>query len=82
MNELHSNFKLACTPKELLDSPKISLEAKGLYGYLQSRPQGWEFSLDGLAKQLKVDRKTLEKALEELKDSGYLVEKGDDVFIL
>ena len=81
MDRLYIKEKYAFTPKELLDDSKISLEAKGLYGYLQTRPQGWEFSIDDLVFQLKESKETIRKAIKELKDCGYLIVKGDNIII-
>ena len=67
--------------KKLLNNLKISLEAKELYEYFQSRPQGWKFSISKIASQLNEKEKTIQKAIKELERNGYLIKRGSDIFI-
>lgn len=58
----------------VLDSPDLSLKAKGLFCHLQSKATitGWRFSKDNLLKNHKDGRKALEAAINELKKFGLL----------
>jgi predicted transcriptional regulator len=60
------------TPNDLLNNPTISLRAKGLYAYIQSKPDNWKFSVDRMAKQLKEGADAIRTAIKELENAGYL----------
>lgn len=51
---------------------KISLKAKGLYAYLFSKPDGWDFSGDRIAKENKEGRKAIFSGLKELEKYGFI----------
>jgi|GEM_PF-1541345 len=59
-------------PNSLLNSTKISLKAKGLFTYLQSKPDGWHFSIQRIANQMLEGKDAIRNALKELEKSGYL----------
>lgn len=65
-------------PNEVIDAKKLSLQAKGLYSYLMSKPIGWIFSANRIASQLKESRNTINSVLQELSDFGLL--QRDKVF--
>ena len=62
-------------PNELLNNPDISLKAKGLYGYLQSKPDNWKFSANRISYQNKEGIDAIRRTLQELEGSGYLERK-------
>jgi hypothetical protein len=64
------------TPNSLLNNNKISLKAKGLYGYMHSKPDGWDFSIKGIASQLLEQYKAVASGLKELEQAGYLTRKN------
>lgn len=51
---------------------KLSLKAIGLFCYMVSRPEGWNFSERGLAAQLKDGKASIASALKELKEKKYI----------
>ena len=57
---------------EVLTDTKISLKAKGLFAYLYSKPDDWDFSGDRMAKENMEGRKAIYAALKELEIEGYL----------
>jgi len=59
-------------PDELLNNPEISLKAKGLFTYLQSKPDNWKFSKERIACQNKDGKDGIKSALQELEKWGYL----------
>lgn len=63
------------TPNELLNRNDISLRAKGLYAYLQSKPDKWSFSVARICKQAKDGREAITTAIKELEWLGYLERK-------
>lgn len=50
----------------------LSLKAIGLFCYMVSRPEGWNFSERGLASQLKDGKASIASALRELKEKKYI----------
>jgi hypothetical protein len=59
-------------PNTLLNDKHISLKAKGLYTFMESKAGGWVFSASRLEKLLKESRKSILTAMSELKDNGWL----------
>lgn len=64
--------KYGVVPHEVLFHKDMSLKAKGLYGYLQSKPDGWKFSAVRIAKENKDGKDGVSSALQELERLGYL----------
>ncbi|WEJ62169.1 helix-turn-helix domain-containing protein [Thiomicrorhabdus lithotrophica] len=62
----------AQTPMDLLISQNISLKAKGLYGFMVSKPDGWNFTIRSMASQLKDGVDSIRTALDELKNYGWI----------
>ena len=73
MSKLLIKNKFATTPNELLNNRNISLKAKGIYGYLQSKPDGWTFSVKGMMSQLQEGKLSISSALKELENHQYLL---------
>lgn len=74
---MKSNFKKDRIPftqvaNDVLSSTKLSLKAKGLYGYLFSKPDGWDFSSDRIKKENTDGRRSILEGLKELEDFGVL----------
>ncbi len=57
----------------MLHDSKLTLTAKGLYAYLYSKPEGWDFSANRIAKESNNGRDSIRNALNELVDTGYLL---------
>jgi len=57
---------------ELLNDPRISFKAKGLYAYMYSKPDGWNFTIKSIAKQNKDGVDAVASALKELKEFGWV----------
>ena len=56
---------------ELLNDTNLSLKAKGAYAYMYSKPDGWNFTIKSMSKQLKEGEDAIRTALLELKDYGW-----------
>lgn len=70
LRKVQSNFtQVSNVP---LYDKKLSWKAKGLYAYLYSKPDGWEFSGDRITKDSSDGRKATYAALKELEDANYL----------
>lgn len=59
-------------PNELLNNELISFKAKGLYAYIQSKPDGWEFSVEKIGFQSKESTEAITSGLKELELFRYL----------
>lgn len=59
-------------PNNLLNDESISLKAKGLFVFIQSKPDGWKFSIERIAKQNKDGEKSIRAGIRELEKYGYL----------
>ena len=75
MGKLIIENNYGTTPNEILNHPEISLKAKGMFGFLQSKPPEWKFSTERIALQLKEGEKSVRSALQELEEFGLLKRK-------
>lgn len=62
-------------PNDLLNNPNVSFKAKGLYAFMNSKPEDWDFSVESIANQNKEGRDSISAAIKELEASGYLTRK-------
>lgn len=70
LKNLKANYTLV--PNQWLRS-KISFKAIGLIAVLQSLPDDWDFSIAGLMSLTGEGKTTIQSALKELEDTGFLV---------
>lgn len=56
----------------LLNSTALSLKAKGLYSFMFSKPENWNFTIKSMSKQLKEGVESISSALKELKKYGWI----------
>lgn len=75
MSKLIIKRRYATTPNELLENETISLKAKGMFAFLQAKPENWRFSTRRIAKQNKDGITSTGNALKELEKRGYLRRK-------
>lgn len=59
----------------LLNDAKLSWKAKGLFAYLYSKPEKWDFSTQRMYKDSAGGRESLMSGIKELEDAGYLTRK-------
>lgn len=76
MSKIRIPNKFGQTPNDLLNDSKISLKAKGLYGFMQSKPDNWEFSINGLKAELKEADDAIRSGLKELEIFGWLTRES------
>lgn len=62
-------------PNLLLNDNLISLKAKGLFSFMQSKPDGWNFSVEKIAFQCKESKSAISEGLKELESFGFLIRK-------
>jgi hypothetical protein len=75
MAKIFIKQRFGATPNDLLYNKNISLKAKGLYGYIQAKPDNWNFSAQKITLECKEAIDSIRLALKELEDYGYLVRK-------
>jgi hypothetical protein len=73
MGKLRITTNFGMTPVILLNNKNTSLKAKGLFGFLQAKPDQWDFNIAGMASQLKEGKLAIREALKELEQLGFLV---------
>ena len=65
-------YPFSMVSNELLNNENISLKAKGLFAYMLSKPDSWNFTYKGMCKQLKESESAIASGIKELKDYGYI----------
>ena len=73
MAKLIINNRYGIVPNDLLNNPEITFKAKGLYAYIQSKPDNWNFSAKNIATQTKEAIDGVRTGILELEKHGYLV---------
>jgi len=56
----------------LIENEKLSLRAKGLWFYFYFQPNGWNFSIEDIAKYSKEGVSTIKNTIKELEAHGFL----------
>jgi hypothetical protein len=59
-------------PNAIFRNDRLSIEAKGVLGYLLSRPHNWQVRLDHVGRTLRIGRKKLQRVFRELIGAGYV----------
>tara|TARA_R100001086_G_C11847959_1_gene260622 strand:- start:8374 stop:9063 length:690 start_codon:yes stop_codon:yes gene_type:complete len=85
------NFKKDQIPftqvaNEVLQDPKLSAKAKGIYAYLYSKPEGWDFAIERIAQEFTDGERAIRSGIQELEANGYLyrerLQSGRVVYLL
>lgn len=66
----NANYTTICNVA--LRDKRLSLKAKGLYAFISSLPDEWDFTVKGLEAVLKEAHGSIQTALIELEECGYL----------
>lgn len=69
----NANYTTLCT--RALRDKRLSLKAKGLYAFISSLPEDWDFTVKGLEAVLREGHNSIQGALIELETCGYLVRR-------
>lgn len=74
MPKIHVQYRKGYTVMSnyIFTKDTMSLKAIGLFCYMVSRPEDWNFSIRGLASQLKDGKTSITNALNELKEKKYV----------
>lgn len=67
--------KTTILTNEFLQNENISLEAKGLLGYMLSLPNNWDFTIAGISAKTNTSEYKITKLLQELETNGYHTKK-------
>jgi len=60
------------TDESIWADPVVSMKAKGLFGYMRSKPANWDFSCKRIAGDMRDSTKPIQLAMKELEGRGYL----------
>ncbi len=60
---------------QVLNDPKISLKAKGLFAYIQGKPDDWDFAAERMALESTDGEKSILSGQKELIEYGYLIRR-------
>lgn len=71
--KLNKKDNFTIISNSVLKNANLTLKAKGLYAYMWSLPDDWDYSVAGLTKVLKEGKDAIKEALKELEREGYLV---------
>jgi hypothetical protein len=69
----HKNVPFTMIANSVFSDPSLSLKAKGLFGYIYSKPDDWDFAADRIANECSDGVDSVQATLKELQDAGYLV---------
>jgi len=58
---------------EVLNSKLLTFKAKGIYSFMMSKPNGWNFTIRSMAKQVKDGEDGIRSGLRELRECGAIV---------
>ena len=75
MAKLKVSNRFATVPNEVLNMAGLSMKAKGLFAYIQSKTDGWNFSAEGIAQQSLDGISSIRSGLRELENAGLLIRK-------
>ena len=75
--KLHHEGNWTAVPNRLIEDPRLSWKAKGIYAYLTSRPDGWEVREMDLERRSNDGRTSLRAGIKELEETGWLTRKQE-----
>ncbi len=76
MSKLHITSTYGVVPNHLLRDKKLSLKSKGLFAYLQSKPDQWNFSVERISGETKDGVESVRSGIKELENAGFLTRKA------
>jgi len=66
------NAPFTMVANSVINDKRLSLKAIGLFSYMYSKPEKWNFTLKSMASQMKDGADSIRSAILELKECGYL----------
>lgn len=71
-NKIKKRGSYTALSNEIVNDSRLNLRSLGLFLFMWSKPDSWNFTLDNLAKARNVGRDQIKHALQELKKYGYV----------
>ena len=71
-NYQKQNIPFTQVANDILNEASVSLSAKGMFAYLFSKPEGWQFSSERIINDHSDGKRAVLSALKELETAGYL----------
>ena len=68
----HHNSRFAALPNAIWEDHRISVEAKGVLGYLLSRPHDWHVRTEQVRRALDIGKDKLHRIFRELIYARYV----------
>jgi hypothetical protein len=62
-------------PNHILNSTFLSMEEKSLWGFINSKPEGWDFNAELISSQNKESPRRINNILQKLEDNNLLIRK-------
>ena len=56
----------------ILNDPRISMKALGIWVYMRMKPVGWDFAAERIARECTDGERAIRKGFDELEELGYL----------
>ena len=75
MKVIKEKINFTQVSNHLLTDTNVSAKAKGIYCYLYSKPDDWDFAFNRIAKDFADWEKSIRAGLKELEATGYLTRK-------
>lgn len=73
MSKIDIRERYGTVPISILNSPLLSFKAKGLFAYIQAKPDGWDFSSKRIQNETKESIDSVQASLKELEANGLLI---------
>lgn len=68
-------FAYSIMPNSVINDENMSWKSQGIYAYLISKPDGWQFSMDRIEKAKNGGSRQVRSGIKELEKLGYLIRK-------
>lgn len=75
MAKITIETRYGTVPNSLLNNKEVTFKAKGIFAYIQSKPDDWDFSAERIAGQTKEGLGAVKSGLRELEKSGHLIRR-------
>ena len=76
-NKIRKNFTIM--PNEILLDNSLHSQAKIIYWYMSSKPDDWDFYLEGMSTELNISKDLIRKYMKQLIDSGWVTSQGQSL---
>ncbi len=73
MNNVKRKSNFVTVDNSFIRNPEISFKAKGLYIYMASMYEGWNFTIKSISSQSKEGVNSIESSIKELKEFGHII---------